>query len=104
MKLYNRFLLEFILNLKNIKAVSLNSETFVPVNEYKNYKIIYTTPEFIMSRMPAFFIGMLGWFAVLYLIFMGEAAKANTDSENKAGQMAFNALRMIVLVGLFFQC
>ena len=53
----------------------------------------------MMSRMPAFFIGMLGWFAVLYLIFMGEAAKVNTDSGNKSGQMAFNALRMIVLVG-----
>ena len=28
----------------------------------------------LMSRMPAFTIGMLGWFAVLYLIFFGEAA------------------------------
>ena len=53
----------------------------------------------MMSRMPAFFIGMLGWFSVLYLIFMGEAAKVNTVSGNKSGQMAFNALRMIVLVG-----
>jgi ATP-dependent DNA helicase RecQ len=54
------------LNLKNIKAVSLNSETFVPVNEYKNYKIIYTTPEFIMSRMPAFNLikDKIGLFAI----------------------------------------
>lgn len=42
------------LNLKNIKAVALNSETCVPVSEYVNYKIIYTTPEFIMSRIPVF--------------------------------------------------
>ncbi len=42
------------LNSKNIKAVCLNSETSVGVSEYKNYKIIYTTPEFIVSRIPAF--------------------------------------------------
>jgi ATP-dependent DNA helicase RecQ len=42
------------LNSKNIKAVCLNSETSVGVSQYKHYKIIYTTPEFIVSRIPAF--------------------------------------------------
>ena len=42
------------LNSKNIKSVCLNSETSVGVSEYKNYKIIYTTPEFIVNRIPAF--------------------------------------------------
>lgn len=42
------------LNSKNINAVCLNSETSVGVSQYKNYKIIYTTPEFIVSRIPAF--------------------------------------------------
>ena len=42
------------LNSKNIKAVSLNSETRVNVSEYGNYNIIYTTPEFIINRIPAF--------------------------------------------------
>lgn len=42
------------LNSKNIKSVCLNSETSVNVSQYKDYKIIYTTPEFIVSRIPAF--------------------------------------------------
>ena len=52
-----------------------------------------------MASMPAFTIGMIGWAAVIYLIFAGDAAKASEASGNGAGQMAFNALRMIVLVG-----
>ena len=54
------------LNSKNIKAVCLNSETSVGVSQYKNYKIIYTTPEFIVSRIPAFKLmkEQIGLFAV----------------------------------------
>lgn len=39
------------LNSKNINSVCLNSETNISVSEYKNYKIIYATPEFITSRI-----------------------------------------------------
>ena len=39
------------LNSKNIKSICLNSETRIDVSEYKNYKIIYATPEFITSRI-----------------------------------------------------
>jgi len=42
------------LNSKNIKAVCLNSETSIGIGHYIKYKIIYTTPEFIMSRIQAF--------------------------------------------------
>ena len=42
------------LNSKNIKAICLNSETSVGVGHYIKYKIIYTTPEFIISRLAAF--------------------------------------------------
>ena len=42
------------LNSKNIKAVCLNSESSVPVSQYTDYQIIYTTPEFITSRQVAF--------------------------------------------------
>ena len=54
------------LNSKNISAVCLNSETSVGVSQYKNYKIIYTTPEFIVSRIPAFKLMMdhIGLFAI----------------------------------------
>tara|TARA_B100000900_G_C20556154_1_gene706912 strand:+ start:479 stop:1135 length:657 start_codon:yes stop_codon:yes gene_type:complete len=46
-----------------------------------------------------FIIGMLGWAGVVYLIFVGDAAKANDSSGNEAGQFAFKTMRMIVLVG-----
>jgi ATP-dependent DNA helicase RecQ len=42
------------LNSKNIKAVCLNSESSVPVSQYTDYQIIYTTPEFITSRQVVF--------------------------------------------------
>ena len=54
------------LNMKNIKAVCLNSEASVGVSQYSNYKIIYTTPEFIVSRIPAFMLikDKIGLFAI----------------------------------------
>jgi len=41
------------LNSKNIKTGCLNSETSINVKDYINYKIIYMTPEFIVSRIKA---------------------------------------------------
>ena len=52
-----------------------------------------------LAQMPAFIIGMIGLAVIIYLIFFGEAAQVNASSGNAAGQMAFNAIRMIVLVG-----
>ena len=54
------------LNAKNIKAVCLNSETSVSVSKYGDYKIIYTTPEFIITRIPAFKLikDKIGLFAI----------------------------------------
>ena len=49
--------------------------------------------------MPGFIVGMAGWLYVLYLIFMGEASKVNSNSGNEASQKAFNALRFVVLIG-----
>ena len=39
------------LNSKNINSVCLNSETSVDFSTLKNYKVIYSTPEFITSRI-----------------------------------------------------
>jgi ATP-dependent DNA helicase RecQ len=54
------------LNSKNIKTLCLNSEYFVPISQYINYKIIYTTPEFIVSRLQAFILikEKIGLFAI----------------------------------------
>ena len=50
-------------------------------------------------QTQGFVIGMVGWIGVLYLIFAGDAAKANEASGNKASQFAFKVMRLIVLVG-----
>ena len=42
------------LNTKNISSVCLNSETCISSQEYKKYKIIYATPEFITQRIELF--------------------------------------------------
>ena len=54
------------LNSNNIKAVCLNSESSVGVSHYTDYKIIYTTPEFIITRIPVFknIIDKIGLFAI----------------------------------------
>ena len=54
------------LNSKNIKSVCLNSESFVDIGEYKNYKIIYTTPEFIERCIARFekIKDIIGLFAI----------------------------------------
>ena len=50
-------------------------------------------------KMSGFVVGMLGWLGVIYLIFVGDAAKANNSSNSEASQFAFNAMRVIVLIG-----
>lgn len=54
------------LNSKNIKSVCLNSESSIEIGEYKNYTIIYTTPEFIERRIARFkqIKDIIGLFAI----------------------------------------
>ena len=53
----------------------------------------------IINTSVGFVIGMAGWLYIVYAIFAGEAAKINAASKNAASQMAFNAIRLIVLIG-----
>ncbi len=46
-----------------------------------------------------FIIGMLGWFYILWEIFLGEAGKINAASAPPSVQVAFNLMRWIVVVG-----
>jgi len=51
----------------------------------------------IVSSLLGFIVGMIGWAVIIWEIFRGEASKA---AESKEGiKSAFNALRIIVLVG-----
>lgn len=48
---------------------------------------------------PAFIVGMLGWFYILYEIFMGEASKINANQAPANVQSAFKTMRLIVTFG-----
>jgi bacteriorhodopsin len=52
-----------------------------------------------MPVWPAFIIGMVGWAAILYEIFFGEAGKINAQSAPPAVQSAFSLMRWIVTIG-----
>lgn len=48
---------------------------------------------------PAFIVGMLGWFYILYEIFAGEASKINANQAPASVQSAFKTMRLIVTFG-----
>ena len=50
-----------------------------------------------ISATLGFIIGIIGWAIIIYEIFGGEASKAASTSESV--KSAFNAMRLIVLVG-----
>lgn len=52
-----------------------------------------------MPVWPAFIIGMVGWAAILYEIFFGEAGRINAEQAPPAVKSAFNAMRWIVTIG-----
>jgi bacteriorhodopsin len=51
----------------------------------------------IISVLLGFIIGMIGWAVIIWEIFRGEASQA--AASNPAVSSAFNAMRLIVLVG-----
>jgi bacteriorhodopsin len=52
-----------------------------------------------MPVWPAFIIGMVGWAAILWEIFYGQAGKINAQSAPPAVQSAFSLMRWIVTIG-----
>ena len=53
----------------------------------------------VIDEIIGFVIGMIGWLFVVYLIFVGGAAKASAEGNNESVQSAFNSMKLIVLVG-----
>ncbi len=51
----------------------------------------------MISVLLGFIIGMIGWAVIIWEIFRGEASQA--ASQNESVSSAFNAMRLIVLVG-----
>ena len=52
-----------------------------------------------VSHEVGFVIGMIGWVYVIYLIWIGDAAKAANDAKNENLSFAFNGIKYIVTVG-----
>ena len=52
-----------------------------------------------VTPMVGFIIGMIGWVYVIYLIWVGDAAKAASDAKNENLSFAFNGIKYIVTVG-----
>ena len=53
----------------------------------------------IAPVLPAFVIGVAAWLYIIYEIFAGETAKANSASGNEAAQTAYSAMKWIVTIG-----
>ena len=49
--------------------------------------------------LPAFVVGMAAWLYIIYEIFAGETAQANSASGHEASQTAYSAMKWIVTIG-----
>jgi len=58
----------------------------------------YMGEENVLPANPAFWVGMAGWFFILFEIFGGEAGGAVKDARPAVAQ-SFNTMRFIVTVG-----
>ena len=53
----------------------------------------------IMAEWPAFIIGCLAWFYMIYTLWGGEGAAARDASGNAAVQSAYNTMMYIIIIG-----
>ena len=53
----------------------------------------------IMGAMPAFIVGVLAWFYMIYTLYGGEGAAARDASGNAAVQSAYNTMMYIIVIG-----
>ena len=92
-------ILEFYLILLAVTKVKISLFWKLLVSSLVMLVFGYLGEAGYLNNIIAFSIGMLGWIYVIYLIYFGEAKKVNAISNNSASQMAFNAIRLIVLIG-----
>jgi bacteriorhodopsin len=91
-------MIEFYIILKAVGAtVSNNSFWRLLVGTLVMLIGGYLGEAQIISATLGFIIGMIGWIVIIWEIFGGEASKA--ADANEGIKSAFNALRIIVLVG-----
>ena len=91
-------MIEFYIILKAVGA-SISSNSFWRLLVGTLVMLIggYLGEAQVISATLGFIIGMIGWIVIIWEIFGGEASKA--ADANEGVKSAFNALRIIVLVG-----
>ena len=92
-------MIEFYLILAAVTTVSVGVFNRLLVGTLVMLIAGYLGEAGIINAMLGFIIGMAGWIYILYEIFAGEAGQKSTSCGSVGAQMAFNACRMIVLVG-----
>ena len=91
-------MIEFYIILKAVGAsISSNSFWRLLVGTLVMLMGGYLGESEVISALLGFIIGMVGWLVIIWEIFRGEASQAADTNENI--KSAFNALRIIVLVG-----
>ena len=91
-------MIEFFIILKAVGAsVSTNSFWRLLVGTLVMLIGGFAGEAHLISASMGFVIGMIGWAIIIWEIFGGEASKA--AEANASVKSAFNALRIIVLVG-----
>ena len=91
-------MIEFFIILKAVGAtVSNNSFWRLLIGTLVMLIGGYLGESMVISSTLGFIIGMIGWIVIIWEIFKGEASKA--ADANVGIKTAFNALRIIVLVG-----
>ena len=91
-------MIEFYIILKAVGAsVSSNSFWRLLIGTLVMLIGCYLGEAQVISATLGFIIGMIGWAVIIWEIFGGEASKA--ADANEGIKSAFNALRIIVLVG-----
>ncbi len=91
-------MIEFYIILKAVGA-SISSSSFWRLLVGTLVMLIggYLGEAEVISALLGFIIGMIGWIVIIWEIFRGEASQA--ADTNESIKSAFNALRIIVLVG-----
>ncbi len=91
-------MIEFYIILKAVGAsVSSNSFWRLLIGTLVMLLGGYLGESQVISATLGFIIGMIGWLVIIWEIFRGEASQA--ADANEGIKSAFNALRIIVLVG-----
>ena len=92
-------IVEFYLILRAVTdvAASLFWKLFVGSLVMLNFG--YLGEAGIMAAWPAFIIGCLAWFYMIYVLWGGEGAAARDASGNAAVQSAYNTMMYIIIIG-----